>query len=82
MGLPSPNLLRIPPTFLCPGDHPLTGVHEIFKFCLQYGGSFSDFLGATGMGFLGGDGRIKGGRVEVRNNEAVYNRFNNSKITG
>lgn len=39
--------------FLSPGDHPLTGVHIIFKHCLQYCGSFSDFLGATGTGFLG-----------------------------
>lgn len=53
-GHPTPNLLRVPLTFLSPGDHPLTGVHIIFKHCLQYCGSFSDFLGATGTGFLGG----------------------------
>lgn len=39
--------------FLCPGDHPLTGVHIIFKHCLQHRGSLSDFLGASGMGSLG-----------------------------
>lgn len=48
------NLLRVTLTFLCPGDHPLTGVHIIFKHCLQHRGSLSDFLGASGMGSLGG----------------------------
>lgn len=76
---PSP---KTRPTSLRPGDRLLAGVHVIFKHRLQDCGSLLDFLGADGLGFLGGGAEgLKERQIRVGNNEAVYNRFNNSKIT-